>query len=163
MHRIAKENNATFAIKNGTIIFRPKSLSKDKESLPKIRLSLDDMAELRLKYQDKTEYLSGEAKFRDTKKNKTITVKVGEEDPKLIIEGSFKNEAEAKLKIQAALDKENAGKLRGSCSVTTQPVISGAILTIDLGYKEENDLEITEVRHSISRSGGYIKNVAFTK
>ncbi len=162
MHRLAQENNATFAIKNGTIIFRPKSLSKDKETLSKVFLSMNDISDLRIEYQDKTEYLSGEAKFRDTKKNKTVVVKIGDKEPKLTIEGSFKNEAEARARIQAEIDKKNAGRVRGSFLATTQPVVAGSILTLALDYKIENDLQITKVRHTIDH-GGYVKNVMFTK
>ena len=162
MHRLARENNATFSIKNGTIIFKPKSLSADKALLPTVLLSMGDLVDGDIDYQDKTEYLSAEAKFQKTKKNKIVTVKVGKGEPKLVLEGNFKNEADAKAKLVAALERENAGRVRGWCSVTTQEVIAGAMLTLDLGYKVESDLQITEVRHRIDESG-YVKDVTFTK
>ena len=162
MKRLAKEVNATFSIKNGTILFRPKSLDGGKDKLPQITLSLEQLVDLEIEYLDKTNYKSGEAKFHHHKKAKTVVVKIGSEKPKLVIHGHYKDEAEAKTKLQAAINKENAGTVRGKCTVTTIPVIAGAMLTINTGYKTEPDLQIKEVRHHIS-ARGYTKEIQFTK
>ena len=162
MHRLARENNATFNIKNGTIIFKPKSLNEDHTLLPHIVLGTDDFVACSISYQDKTQYLSAEAKFQKRKQNKIVTVKVGKGDPKLVLEGSYKDEADARAKLVAALERENAGRVRGDCMVTTKHVFAGAMLTLELGYKVERDLQITEVRHTIDKDG-YVKYVLFTK
>lgn len=158
---ISSEYNATFSVKSGTIIIAPKSLSKDKSNLPKIVLTIKDMIDLQIEDNYKTIYKSAEAKFRDSKKNKDTTVTIGAGEPKLVLEGSYRDSADAKLKIQAQLDKENAGTVEGSFS-TTSYVIAGALLTLVLPDRVETDLQITEVVHSIS-SAGYIKRVRFTK
>jgi len=158
---IAEEYNASFAVKNGTVIMAPKSLSKDKTSLPTISLTLADMVDLEIEDNYKTIYKSAEAKFRDSKKNKDITVTVGSGEPKLVLEGSYRDSADARLKIQAQLDKEKAGVIEGSFT-TTAYVIAGALLTLVLPDRTETDLQITEVVHTID-SGGYLKRVKFTK
>lgn len=162
MKRLAEENNATFSIKDGTIIFRPKSLNEDKKNLPKVILSLNEISDLEISYQDKTEYKSGEVKYHCTKKNGLVTVKVGEGEAKLTIEGKFTNEAEARAAIIAALEKENSGQINGTFEITTPEIAAGVLLKLDLDYKEEDDLQVEEVRHSIDH-GGYIKTVTFTK
>lgn len=162
MHRIARENNSTFAIKNGVIIFKPKTLNENKDALPKVIFTMEDFVDIDISYQDKTYYESGEAKFQKTRKNKLTTVKVGKGEPKLVIEGSFRNEAEARARIIAEMERENAGRVRGTCRVTTPEVIAGARLTLILRDRREQDLQVTEVRHTISEKG-YIKDVTFTK
>jgi len=162
LHRLAQEHYATFAIKNGTIIFKPKSLNEDRTSLPQVFVSVSDISDLSIEYQDKTHYVSGIAKFRDHSTNKTISVQEGEGKPQLIIEGSFKNIAEAKARLQAALNKENSGRVHGYFVATTQAVIAGAILTIQLEDRVESDLQITEVRHTIDHNG-YTKDVTFSR
>ena len=162
MHRLAQEHYATFAIKNGTIIFKPKSLDEDRSSLPKVFMSVSDISDLSIEYQDKTHYVSGVAKFRDHSSNQTLSIQVGEGEPQLVIEGSFKNTAEAKARLQAALNKENSGRVHGYFVATTQAVIAGSILTLQLQDRIESDLQITEVRHTIDRNG-YTKDVTFSK
>ena len=161
MKRLADEQNATFAIKNGTIIFKPKSLKKDKD-LPKAVIDMAEISNLEITHQDKTEYNSGEAKYHCTKKAGLVTVTVGEEEAKLTIEGSYKDEAEARAAIIAELERENAGQVRGSFDATTQELAAGVLLQLIMGEKSEDDLQITEVRHTIDYNG-YIKRVSFTK
>ncbi len=158
---LAEEYNATFAVKSGTIVVAPKSLSEDKDNLPKILLTLADMVDLEIEDNYKTIYKSAEAKFRDSKKNKDITVTVGSGEPTLVLEGSYRDSADAKLKIQAELDRENGGVIEGSFT-TTSYVIAGALLSLTLPDRTEVDLQVTQVEHTVS-SGGYIKRVRFTK
>ena len=158
---IAQEYNATFAIKSSTVILAPKASSKDRDKLPKISLTLADMIELEIEYSYKSKYKSAEAKYRDTEKNKDITVKVGGEEPKLVVEGSFKSDADAKAKVQAKLDKANGGTVEGSFS-TTASVTAGAMLTLVLPDRTIEHLQIKQVQHTVS-SSGYIKQVKFTK
>jgi len=166
LRRLAKENNASFGIKNDTIVFRAKSLSEHKDKLPKVYLDLTQTAELELEHMAKTDYKSAEAKYHDIGTNTLKTVKVGEGEPKLVVEGHFKMEAEAKKRAKAEMERSNAGKIRGTCTVTTAQVIAGALLTLNLferGVVE--DLQIREVRHEIEggEGGGYKKHVSFTQ
>ena len=161
LKNIAKEYNASFGVKHGTIMFAPKSLGKEKSTLPHITLSLGEMLHLEIEKNYKTIYKSGEGKFRDSKHNRDRTVTVGAGKPKLVVEGSYTDSADAKLKIQAALEKENAGAIEGSFS-TTAYVIAGALLTLILPDRVISDLQTVEVVHTLEQSG-YVKNVSFTK
>jgi len=158
---LAEEYNASFAVKNGTIIIAPKASSKDKSKLPQITLTIEEMVDLEIEDNYKTIYKSAEAKFRDSKRNKDVTVIVGSGEPKLVLEGSYRDNADAKLKIQAQLEKQNAGTIEGSFT-TTAYVIAGAMLTLILPDRTETDLQVTEVVHTVD-GGGYVKKVSFTK
>ena len=161
MKLLAQEYNGTFGVKNGTILIAPKSLSKDTSSLPKITLTLADTVDLEIEDNYKTIYKSAEAKFRDSRQNKDVTVTVGNGEPKLVLEGSYADSADAKLKIQAQLDKENAGTVEGRLT-TTEYVLAGALLELQLPDRIESDLQIVQVVHSVD-DGGYVKDVTFTK
>ena len=158
---LAQEYNATFCVKNATVIMAPKSLAKDTASLPKITLKLSDMIDFEIEDNYKTIYKSAEAKFRDVTQNKDVTVTVGHGEPKLVLEGAYKNEADAKIRIEAALEKENAGTIEGSFA-TTEYVLAGALLELQLPDRIESDLQIVQVVHSVD-DGGYVKDVTFTK
>ena len=161
MKRIASEIGATFSIKNETIIFKYKSLSEQRSELPIISLDLSQVDTVSIERVDKTIYQSGIAKWHDTKSNQTKQVQIGKGESVLQIEGSYQNKADALQKLQAELQKENSGSIRGSLS-TTEPVIAGALLTINLGDREEKELQITEVKRTISSSGDN-KHVTFSK
>lgn len=161
LKNISQTYNASFGVKNGTIILAPKSLAKDKSTLPRIHLSLADVARLEVEENYKTIYKSGVGKFRDSKHNKDRTITVGVGEPTLVVEGSYVDSADAKLKIQAAVEKENAGAIEGSFE-TTEYIIAGALLTLTLPDRVMSDLQIVEVEHTVGQSG-YVKNVRFTK
>lgn len=160
MKRIADENNATFAIKNDTIIFKFKLGDEDK-NLPVIKLDLTQVDNLKINRLDKTIYRCGMAIWHDTRTNKACSICIGSGEPVLRLEGSYKTDAEALHKLHAALARENAGTVRGHFE-TTEDIIAGIGLELDLGGRLEKDLQITEVKHEIN-SHGYIKTVHFTK
>lgn len=161
MRRLAKELGATFAIKNDTILFRPKNGDDHDSELPSISIDAAQTKGLHLETLDKTVYRSAVASWHSTKENKTKRVSVGSGKPVLQLKGSFKNESDARVKAKAALESSNRGNVRGGFEYEGINVIAGAkmkLSNLPLGWPSQ--FGIKQVRHSWSDSG-YTVNVEF--
>jgi uncharacterized protein len=159
MRRLAKELGATFAIKNDTILFRPKNGGDQNSELPIIEIDATQTKGLSIEILDKTSYGSAKASWHSTKDNKTKSITVGSGKPVLHVKGSFKNESDARTKAKAALEAANRGNARGSFEYEGINVIAGAkmkLSNIPPGWP--SSFGIKQVRHSWSDSG-YTVNV----
>lgn len=161
MRRLAKELGATFAIKNDTILFRPKNGGDQNSELPIMQIDAKKTKGLSLETLDKTVYASAVASWHSTKENKTKRVSVGSGKPVLHLKGSFKNESDARVKAKAALESSNRGNVRGSFDYEGINVIAGAKMKLsNLPPGWPSEFGIRQVRHSWS-DGGYTVNVEF--
>lgn len=161
MRRLAKELGATFAIKNDTILFRPKKGGDNESELPSLSIDAAQTKGLSLETLDKTVYGSAIASWHSTKENKTKRVSVGSGKPVLHLKGSFKNESDARVKAKAALESSNRGNVRGSFDYEGINVIAGAKMKLsNLPPGWPSSFGIKQVRHSWS-DGGYTVNVEF--
>lgn len=161
MRRLAKELGATFAIKNGTILFRPKKGGDNESELPSISIDAAQTKGLNLETLDKTVYSSAKASWHSTKENKTKSITVGSGKPVLHFKGSFKNESDARVKAKAALESSNRGNVRGGFEYEGMNVIAGAKMKLsNLPPGWPSQFGIKQVRHAWSDSG-YTVNVEF--
>jgi len=161
MRRLAKELGATFAIKNNTILFRPKKGGDNDSELPTITIDAKTTKGLWLEKLDKTVYKSAKASWHSTKENKTKSVTIGSGSPVLHIKGSFKNDSDARTKAKAKLEAANRGTARGGFDYEGINIIAGAKLNLsNLPPGWPSSFSIKQVRHS-SSDGGYTLSVEF--
>lgn len=162
MRRIAKDIGATFAIKNDTILFRPKKGGDKEAELPTCSIDAGATENLYLEMLDKTLYNSATASWQSTKENKVLSVTVGSGSPALNVRGTFQSEAEARVKVKAKLNEQNKGTVRGGFDCEGSHIISGAKLTITNlpNAKWGKVFDVQQVRHSWSENG-YTINVEF--
>lgn len=159
MRRLAKELGATFAIKNDTILFRPKNGGDQNSELPIMQIDAKQTKKLSIEILDKTSYGSAKASWHSTKDNKTKSVTVGSGKPVLHVKGSFKGESDARTKAKAALEAANRGTGRGDFEYEGINVIAGAkmkLSNIPPGWP--SSFGIKQVRHLWSEAG-YTVNV----
>lgn len=161
MRRLAKELGATFAIKNDTILFRPKNGGDQNSELPIIEIDAAQTKGLSIEILDKTSYGSAKASWHSTKENKTKSIIVGSGKPVLHLKGSFKGDSDARTKAKAKLEAANRGTARGGFEYEGMNVISGAKMKLsNLPPGWPSQFGINQVRHSYSDSG-YTVNVEF--
>lgn len=159
MQRLAKESGATFAIKNNTIIFRPKNGSDGDKELPTFMIDAKNTKGLWFETLDKTAYGSCVASWHSTKENKTKSVTVGHGKPVLHIKSTFKDESDARMKALARLDESRRGEARGGFEYEGMNVIAGAKINLsNLPSGWTSLFGIKQVRHSWG-SGGYVVSV----
>lgn len=149
LKKLSQQYNATFAIKNNTLLFL-----RNKKSDIKQRYTIDEneCENWELEYTNKTLYKSCKAIYHDTKTNKQKSVVVGNGNPVKVIQQYFKNEAEAKEKALSALELANKGTIKGNLSIYGQTIEAGALLLFQ-DYK----FQITSVNHSVTSAGWSIE------
>lgn len=161
MRRLARELGATFAIKNNTILFRPKKGGDQESELPVLTIDAKQTKGLWLETLDKTVYRSAVASWHSTKENKTKRVTLGSGKPVLKVRGSFKDEADARIKAKAKLEGSNRGNVRGGFEHEGINVIAGAKIDLpNLPPGWPTSFGVKQVRHSWG-DGGYTVNVEF--
>jgi len=153
LDRLAKDYNATFNIKNNTLIF----IEKTKSDLPIFSIDKDEAENYSLTYANKTLYKSVKATFRDTKENKDIEVIYGSGEPVYHLRGSFKSKEEALKRAEGVLGLLNSGTVKGSLTCTGRNIIAGGKLSFD-----DSEYLIKRVTHTINGSGYSVK-VEFEK
>lgn len=161
MQRLAKESGATFAIKNNTILFRPKNGSDGDKELPSSTINAKDTKGLWFEMLDKTAYGSCVASWHSTKENKTKSVTVGKGKPVLHIKSTFKDVSDARMKALARLDESKRGEARGGFDYEGSNIIAGAkIVLTNLPTGWPSSFGIKQVRHSWG-DGGYTSSIEF--
>lgn len=161
MQRLAKESGATFAIKNNTILFRPKNGSDGDKELPSSTINAKDTKGLWFETLDKTAYGSCVASWHSTKENKTKSVTVGKGKPVLHIKSTFKDASDARMKALARLDESKRGEARGGFDYEGSNIIAGAkIVLTNLPTGWPSSFGIKQVRHSWG-DGGYTSSIEF--
>jgi len=161
MRRLASEMGATFAIKNDTILFRPKKGGDKESELPSFSVDAGRTKDLYLEQLDKTQYSAAKASWQSTKENKVMSVTVGNGSPVLNVHGTFQNEAEARIKAKAKLAEANRGTVRGGFEHEGTNIIAGGKVVIkNLPRSWGSEFSIRQVRHSWNDKG-YIVKVEF--
>ncbi len=157
LNRIAKMYNATFNIKNETIIF-----IKKQNSLPVFTIERNNTSSYSIKYANKTLYKSAKAVYHDTKENKKKEVVYGNGKPQYLLQDTFKNESEALKRAEGILKFLNAGIVSGSITVSGMNIIAGAKLKLKGFGEDDGEYLIKRVIHAINNSG-YTTKVEFEK
>jgi len=154
LNRLAKNYNAIFNIKNDTLIFTHK-IKDDKKNkdLPSYTVSADEVSTLSIKHSNKTLYKSCKSIWHDTKENKTKEIVIGAGEPVLINKGNFINEAEAKSKAQAKLERAVQGLVGGSLSMAGVVIFAGGTLNLVDTLEDDGEYRIKSVNHSFTSSG----------
>lgn len=161
MQRLAKELGATFAIKNNTILFRPKNGGDNEKELPLLSIDAKKTKSLWFETLDKTVYKSATASWHSTKENKTKSITVGNGKPILQVRGSFKSESDARTKAKAKLEDSNRGNFRGGFEYEGSNVIAGAKIALtNLPIGWPFSFGIKQARHSWG-DGGYTVSIEF--
>lgn len=156
LKRLAEELNAIFSIKNNVLIFLKKQKNgKKNDALPEFFIDAKKVSSLTIKHSNKLLYYSCKAVWHDTKDNIKKEVIVGSGAPQLVIEGSFKDKADAKIKAEAKLQKANQGIKSGSFSCAGVEIYAGGKLTLSntLGGEDDGTYSIKSVSHTFSSSG----------
>ena len=154
LNRLAKECNAIFNIKNGTLIFT-KKIKDDKKSeeLPSYTISQINTSSISIQHSNKTLYKSCKSTYHDTKNNKAVEVIAGSGKPCLINKGSFANEAEAMIKAKAKLQKANQGLISGSLSLEGEVIFAGGKLVLIDTLQDDGEYQIKSVSHTFDVNG----------
>lgn len=156
LKRLAGEFNAIFSIKNNTLVFLKKKKDGQKsDELPEITVDAKKVSNLSIKHSNKLLYNSCKAVWHDTKQNKVKEIIAGSGSPQLLLEGRFKNEAEAKIKATAKLEKANQGIKSGSFKSAGLQVYAGSKLNLinTIGGEDDESFSIKSVNHSFNESG----------
>ena len=157
LQRLSKIYNATFNIKNNTLLFVKKQ--KEDEEIT-FTIPSDDAKSYSIKHANKTLYKSVKAMWHDTKENKhkELTYKNGE--PQYILQANFKDEAEALKRAEATLQLLNAATISGSLTITGRNIVAGGVLKL-VGFGEDDGkYTIKRVSHTLS-SSGYVCRIDF--
>ncbi len=149
LKKLSNDYNATFTIKNNTLLFL-----KDKKEDIKASYYIDEneCEDWELEYTNKTLYKSCKAVYHDTKTNTVKNIVVGEGTPTKVIKQSFKTRNEAKEKAKAALEIANKGIIKGRLSTYGQIIEAGA----NLNFKNQL-FQIISVNHNSNSSGWNIE------
>lgn len=165
LNRLADEYNAIFNLKNETIYF-VKKVKDDKknELLPRYEIDVKKCQdEVLITHSQKTHYNSVKVSYHDTKENerKEIFIPKDAAEPILIYKGNFTSEAEARAKAKAKLEKANQGKVSGSLTCEGEVIYAGGILKLLNIGEDDYEYNITQVRHSFSKSSGWSTSLEF--
>jgi phage protein D len=157
LNRIAKMYNATFNIKNDTIIFIKKESNSD---LPVFEIDKKNVSSYSIKYANKTLYKSVKATWHDTKENKVKEVIFGRGEPQYVLQDTFKDENEALKRAEGILSFLNSGIVSGNVVIEGMNIIAGGKLKLmDFG-EDDGEYSIKRVTHNLSGSG-YTVRVEF--
>ncbi|MFA7085430.1 MAG: contractile injection system protein, VgrG/Pvc8 family [Aliarcobacter sp.] len=156
LKRLASDYNALFAIKNNTLIFKQK-VKGDKKSdgLPRYSLNIKDISSYDIENTNKQKYNSCTASWHDTKENKQKSVTVGDGEPVKHIKGSYQNEADAKSKAQAALQKASSQTKVGNISCAGFVCYAGGVLNLSGTVEDDGEYHIKSVNHDIDTTAGW--------
>ncbi len=142
LQRTAKEKNAVFNIKDGTVYF-----VQDEEYVPRASIDINECIDSEIKYSSNSKYASATATFQDTKQNKAVTVTVGAGKPVLAVRGHWQKSDEARQAASNALRRANAATVEGSLTVSGRRLFAGSILNLD-----GNQYSVTKVTHTVDKA-----------
>ena len=143
LQRFADKYNAIFNVKMGTLIF----LSKSSMALPFFVIFKSEAISWNLRQSNKFLYKMVKAKYHDTKKNKSVEVKVGGGSPEHLIQGNYKNKGEAKALAKAKFEKLLAQTKTGTITVEGRNMVAGGKVLV-LGFGKGDGLYlITRAEH----------------
>ena len=154
LNKLAKQQNAIFNIKNQTLVFKKKiKEAKKNDTLPIYTINKKDTLSLSIKHSSKTYYNSCKAIWQDTKLNEIRELLCGSGDPCLNYRGTFKDDADAKLKADAKLQQANQGIICGSLSVEGGAYYAGGILNLVGTLEDDGEYQITSINHTYNNNG----------
>ncbi len=142
LQRVAKEKNAVFNIKDGTIYF-----VQDEEHVPNVSITIDECIDSDIKYSNVSEYSSASATFQDTRQNKSVTATVGEGTPVLAVKGHWQSYEKAEQAARQALKKANSIRVEGSLTVAGRRIFAGSNLDLD-----GKQYYISKVTHTVGKA-----------
>ena len=150
LNRLAKEHGIVFNIKNATLYFVTRALE-----VPSVTVDIDKCTESEITRSNTTLYKACKAIYQNTRLNKMVTVSVGSGKPVLVKQGHFKNDGEARLFAQNALNRANQGTAEGTLTIPGLVVFAGSRLSLD-----RNLYVISRVEHAIDNNS-WLTSVEF--
>jgi phage protein D len=149
--RLAKEYNATFSIKNDTLIFYTSEQNSKKE---KIKIDVNKVHDIEIKYSYRTIYKSCKAVWHDTKENKTKSLMVGESEPTIILNDSFPSDEVATERATARLRTVNSGAKTGNIKLEGMPLFAGLEIELFNNFDSVDNgiYKVKNARHNYSNS-----------
>jgi hypothetical protein len=156
LKKLADEYNAIFAVKNKTLVFTKKNKAGElNPDVPTFEYDAEKVTNLSINETSKKENKSCECVYHDYKLNKEVKVVVGDGTPILHYSGNFKDEAEAKIKAEAKLEKSNEGIIQGFFTNEGDVIYAGANLVLTNTIHGENDgnYNIKTVNHRMTSEG----------
>lgn len=165
LNRLADEYNAIFNLKDETIYFVKKVINdKKNELLPRYTIDVKKCQdEVLITHSQETHYNSIKVSYHDTKENerKEILIPKDGAEPILIYKGNFTSETEARAKAQAKLEKANQGKVSGTLTCEGEVIFAGGVLKLLNIGEDDYEYNITQVKHSFTKSGGWSTSLEF--
>lgn len=160
MQRMAEQHNLVFSVKNGTLLLL-KRVKNEKKSgdLPVFEVTAKECTKLRIKHSNRQQYGSCLAVWHDTKTNQKKEVTVGNGNPVLRMIRSFRDENEAKVKAEAALEAANRGVVGGSLTIRGSAIFAGGTLSLKNSIEDDGEYTIRSVSHEFG--GGWETTVNF--
>jgi phage protein D len=157
--RISKKYNLHFNIKNGTILLLSR---KEYENLPLFVITNKEHIRYSITYSTKPLYASCKALWHDTKWGRIKELLVGKGKPQLLLQRSFKNEADARESATAALENMTQGTISGRIEIPGKEIRAGGKLNL-IGFNEDDGIYTIKKTHHRIGSNGYTIEVEFTK
>lgn len=149
LKRLSELYNLIFSIKDNKFLM----LNKGVEDKPTYSLRASELYSYEIRHSDKTLYRSVEVTYRDSKENSDNVVTIGDCEPMLRFEGSFKSEEAAKIAASARLDIANRGSISGSLTCAGGAIFAGGILKLAGTIEDNREYSIKSVEHTISENG----------
>jgi phage protein D len=149
--RIAKDFNAVYSVKNGTIIF----LRQDEKNILKtVTIDAKDCDSLTIKNSNKTYYKSATLKYQDTKANKVETITVGSDEPIYNMQETFTNKSNLEYKAKAKLKKLNKGVKSGSFKIYGFGIYARSNLKfLNINSADDVTYHIDTITHTLDDNG----------
>jgi len=152
LNRLAEKYDAIFSIKNDTLLFLKRS-----ENLPTFLIDLNDCFPWSIKHKSREKYQSCIATWRDTKYNKNKSVKIGDEEPILKIDGNYLSESEAMVIAKASLAKSKRGTIEGNLSKKGEYLSAGSHIQIINSKQDDGVYSLSIVTTTIDKDGFRVK------
>ncbi|MGG7049051.1 MULTISPECIES: phage late control D family protein [unclassified Campylobacter] len=158
LHKIAKDLNLSFSVKNNTFIFLDRNKEKERLSYD---YSADDAISLSYEFiHTSSQYKSCEVTWHNTKTGKDETVRVGSDEPTLKIVSMQDSKDEALKLAKSKLQVQKNSEIKGNMQIVGEPFFAGAYLNVYFSDTNKTmKFIIKKISHKISTA--WISDIEF--
>ncbi|MSN96342.1 phage tail protein [Campylobacter sp. FMV-PI01] len=148
-HKIAKDLELTFCVKNGYLIFYDRDNNSHRVNY---FYNADDSISLTYKKREKEVYKSCEVRWHDTKGAKYKVARVGTQEPCLNITSMAKDKDSALKLAKSKLKNQNNLEIKGSMEIMGEAFFAGGFINILFDDGKTHKFIIKKATHKIDRS-----------
>ncbi|PAF46145.1 hypothetical protein BKH46_08850 [Helicobacter sp. 12S02634-8] len=149
LHKIARELNLTYTIKNDTLIF----LEKKSDKKPTITINAEDCASLSIESYAKLFYKSVEVAFIDPNNQQAQMIRIGQAEPTLKRTIHAKNADEAYKRAEGYYKALQNDTKKGTLELAGRIIYAGALLNLKGNDEVSGQYVIKKITHNIDSSG----------